>query len=262
MNTVAQASVEVETRGAVGWITLNRPASINAINDSMRQQLPAALVALDGDDSVRVIVLRGAGERGFCAGADLKEKPVAAAATGIPARPGWIEEFDRIAKPVIAAIHGYCFGGGLEIALACDLRIASADAVFALPETGLGLIPGGGGTQRLPKLIGLGRGLDLLVTGERIDAAKALEWGLITRLVATRDALTEEAAALAGQIAARPPIATRHAKQAARRGMELDLPAGLALERALFTELLSGDERREAVAAFRAKHAPTSTSGK
>jgi enoyl-CoA hydratase len=258
MNTVAQASVEVERRGAVGWITLNRPAAINAINDSMRQQLPAALAALDGDESVRVIVLRGAGERGFCAGADLKEKPVTAAATDPPARPGWIEAFDRIAKPVIASIHGYCFGGGLEIALACDLRIASADAVFALPETGLGLIPGGGGTQRLPRIIGLGRSLDLLLTGERIDAAKAFEWGLITRFVATRDALAEESAALAGQIAARPPLATRHAKQAARRGMDLELPAGLALERALFTELLSGDERREAVAAFRAKRAPAS----
>jgi enoyl-CoA hydratase/carnithine racemase len=260
MNTLAQASVEVERRGAVGWITLNRPAAINAINDSMRQQLPSSLVELDGDDSVRVIVLRGAGERGFCAGADLKEKPAAAAATGAPARPGWIEEFDRIAKPMIAAIHGYCFGGGLEIALACDLRIASADAVFALPETGLGLIPGGGGTQRLPRLIGLGRSLDLLVTGERIDAAKALEWGLITRLVATRDALAAESAALAAHIAARPPLATRDVKQAVRKGLELGLHAGLALERALFSELLLGDERREAVAAFREKRAPASNS--
>jgi enoyl-CoA hydratase/carnithine racemase len=258
MNSVTQASVDVERRGAVGWITLNRPAAINAINDSMRQQLPAALVALNDDDSVRVIVLRGAGERGFCSGADLKEKPAAAASGEIPARPGWIEEFDRIAKPMVAAIHGYCFGGGLEIALACDLRIASADAVFALPETGLGLIPGGGGTQRLPRLIGLGRSFDLLVTGERIDAAKALEWGLITRLVATRNALEEESAALADLIAARPPIATRHAKQAAKRGMELGLHAGLALERALFSELVSGDERREAVAAFRERHAPAS----
>jgi enoyl-CoA hydratase len=257
MNTVAQASVEVERRGTVGWVTLNRPTAVNAINDSMRQQLPAALVALNDDDDVRVIVLRGAGERGFCAGADLKEKP-AAASTEVPARPAWIEEFDRIAKPLIAAIHGYCLGGGLEIALACDLRIASADAVFALPETGLGLIPGGGGTQRLPRLIGLGRGLDLLVTGERIDAAKALEWGLITRLVATRDALAAESAALAAHIAARPPRATRHAKQAARRGLELGLHAALALERTLFSELLSGDERREAVAAFRDKRAPAS----
>ena len=259
MNTVAQASVEVQTRGTIGWITLNRPTTINAINDSMRQLLPAALAALNDDDSVRVIVLRGAGERGFCAGADLKEKPAVGHGPG-PAQPAWIDAFDQIAKPLIAAIHGYCLGGGLEIALSCDLRIASADAVFALPETGLGLIPGGGGTQRLPRLIGLGRSLDLLVTGERIDAAKALEWGLITRLVATRDALAAESAALAAHIAARPPLATRDVKQAVRKGLELGLDAGLALERALFSELLSGDERREAVAAFREKRTPASNS--
>ncbi len=258
MNTLGQGAVEVERRDGVGWVTLNRPSAINAIDDSIRQQLPAALKSLDEDSGIRVIVLRGAGDRGFCAGADLKEKPAVTASTEVPARSGWIEEFDRIAKPLIAAIHGYCFGGGLEIALACDLRIASADAVFALPETGLGLIPGGGGTQRLPRLIGLGRGLDLLVTGERIDAAKALEWGLITRLVATRDALEAESAALAGRIAARPALATRHAKQAAKKGMELGLHAGLALERALFSELLRGDERREAIAAFREKRAPAS----
>lgn len=259
MDTLGQGAIEVERQDGVGWITLNRPAAINAINDSIRQQLPAALAALDDDPAVHVIVLRGAGERGFCAGADLKEEPVDAAlpdSRDARARPGWIEWFDRMAKPVIAAIHGYCLGGGLEIALACDLRIASADAVFALPETGLGLIPGGGGTQRLPRIIGLGRTLDLLISGDRIDAAKALEWGLITRLVATRAELATEAAALAGRIAARPPLATRSAKQAARAGAELELRAGLELERTLFTVLLTGDERREAVAAFREKRAP------
>lgn len=258
INTLGQGAVEIEQRNGVGWVTLNRPAAINAIDDSIRQQLPAALKSLDEDSGIRVIVLRGAGERGFCAGADLKERLAVVASTEVPPQSGWIEQLERIAKPVIAAIHGYCLGGGLEIALVCDLRIASADAVFALPETGLGLIPGGGGTQRLPRLIGLGRSLDLLVTGERIDAAKALEWGLITRFVATHDALAEESAALADLIAARPPIATRHAKQAAKRGMELGLHAGLALERALFSELLSGDERREAVAAFREKRASAS----
>jgi enoyl-CoA hydratase/carnithine racemase len=259
MNTLGQGAVEVERRDGVGWVTLNRPAAINAINDSIRQQLPAALKSLDEDPGVRVIMLRGAGERGFCAGADLKEEPAApepAASGDARSQPGWIESFDRISKPVIAAIHGYCLGGGLEIALACDLRIASADAVFSLPETGLGLIPGGGGTQRLPRIIGLGRCLDLLVTGDRIDAARALEWGLITRLVATREALAADAAALAGHIAARPPLATRYAKQAARAGAELELHAGFGLERALFTKLLSGDERREAVGAFREKRAP------
>ncbi len=235
MNSHPPPSVVVETRDAVAWVTLSRPAAINAIDDSIRRGLPAALAALDSDDAVAVIVLQGAGERGFCAGADLKEKPPASPA----ARPGpeWIGAFDRVGKPVIAAIHGYCLGGGLEIALACDLRVATADAVFALPETGLGLIPGGGGTQRLPRVVGLGRSLELLLTGERIDAARALEWGLVNRLAPTREALAAEAAALAGGIASRPTLATRHAKRAARAALELGLEAGLRLERELFGEL-------------------------
>ena len=244
MNNEAQPSVLVEARDAVAWVTLNRPAAINAIDDSIRTGLPAALAALDADARIRVIVLQGAGERGFCAGADLKEKPGGVRPARAPRpSPDWIASLDRVGKPVIAAIHGYCLGGGLEIALACDLRIASADAVFALPETGLGLIPGGGGTQRLPRLVGLGRGLELVLTGDRIDAARALEWGLIKGLAPTREAMAAAAAALAGRIAARPPLATRHAKRAARAGLELGLEAGLGLERELFGELRAGAAR-------------------
>ena len=259
MESLGQGAVEVERRAGVAWITLNRPESINAINDSIRQHVPAALQALDANPDVHVIVVRGAGERGFCAGADLKERPAVENpldARVLRARTTWIESFDRVAKPVIAQIHGFCLGGGLEIALACDLRIASADAVFALPETGLGLIPGGGGTQRLPRIIGLGRAMDMLLTGERIDASEALRSGLISRLVPDHAALATEAAALAERIAARPPLATCFAKEAARVGLQIDLPAGLRLERALFTLLLSGDERREALAAFREKRPP------
>jgi enoyl-CoA hydratase/carnithine racemase len=253
MEKSEQEPVLVERRDGVAWITLNRPEAINAINDAIRRQLPAALEASEADPAIRVIVLVGSGERGFCAGADLKEKPAdippGGAASG--PTPAWIEAFDGVQKPLLAAVHGYCLGGGLEIALACDLRLASADAVFALPETGLGLIPGGGGTQRLPRIVGLGRSLDLLITGERIDAARALEWGLITRLLPTRDALEAEAAALAARIAARPPLATGAAKRAARTGAELELQAGLRLERTLFAELREGDERRAALAQFR-----------
>lgn len=253
------AALVVERDAGVGWITLNRPESINAINDAIRQDLPASLRSLDADPDVRVIVLRGAGDRGFCAGADLKERSVpddAPNARSTAERSSWIEAFDRVAKPVIASIHGFCLGGGLEIALACDLRIASADAVFALPETGLGLIPGGGGTQRLPRLVGLGHALELVLTGDRIDAATAHRMGLVTRLAPDREVLATETAALARRLAARPPLATCFVKEATRAGVELELQAGLRLERALFTLLLSSDERREAVAAFREKRSP------
>lgn len=259
MNSSHNEATLVERQDGVGWITLNRPDSINAINDAIRREVPAALREFDEDRRVRVIVLRGAGPRGFCAGADLKEqRPAAPAATAStpPAGASWIEAFDQARKPVIAALHGYCLGGGLEIALACDLRLASADAVFGLPETGLGLIPGGGGTQRLPRIVGLGRALDLLFSGERIDAAEAHRIGLITRLAPSREALAEQAGQLAQRLAQRPPTAMRYAKEAAKAGMELEIGAGFRLEQDLFSKLLTSEERLEAAAAFREKRPP------
>jgi len=253
MTTESEPVVVIQSANGVGWITLNRPTKINAINDAIRTGLPAALEAFDEDDEVHIIVVQGSGPRGFCAGADIKEDrpiegPVAARRRLM--RAPWIESFDRVSKPVLASIHGFCFGGGLEIALACDIRIASADAQFALPETGLGLIPGGGGTQRLPRLIGLAKALDLLITGDRIDAAEALRCGLITRLAADRESLAHETAALANRIAARPSIATRYVKEAARASPDLDR-AGFRLERDLFSLLLSTEDRLTAAAAFR-----------
>lgn len=253
-------TILVKHRNGVGWITLNRPESINAFNNTMRREVQAALRQLDEDRRVRVIALRGAGTRGFCVGADLKEErpatSAAATARSQPCSANWIQSFDYVGKPLIAAIHGYCLGGGLEIALACDIRVASSDAVFALPETGLGLIPGGGGTQRLPRIIGLGRALDLLISGDRIDAAEAHRIGLITRICGSAETFTANATEFAERIAQRPPIATRIVKEAARHGMELDINAGLRLERDLFSMLLSTAERREATAAFREKRAP------
>ena len=261
MTTETEAEVTIHRAGGVGWITLNRPKTINAINDAIRTGVPAALDDFDRDDDVRVIVLQGSGPRGFCAGADIKEsKPVEGpvAARHRLMKAPWIESLDRVSKPVIASIHGYCFGGGLELALACDIRIASADAMFALPETGLGLIPGGGGTQRLPRLIGLAKALDLLITGERIDAAEALRCGLITRLVPERDALAQATEDLATRIAARPAVATRYVKEAARAGMDLDLKSGFRVERDLFSLLLSTEERLAAAAAFKNKQSAKS----
>jgi enoyl-CoA hydratase/carnithine racemase len=258
MATESEPEVKVHAGDGVGWITLNRPTSINAINDAIRTGVPAALEELDRDDTIRVIVIQGSGPRGFCAGADIKEsKPVEGpvAARHRLMKAPWIESLDRVSKPVIASIHGYCFGGGLEIALACDIRIASPDAQFSLPETGLGLIPGGGGTQRLPRLVGLAKALDMMITGDRIDAGEALRFGLVTRISTDRDSLERETGELARRIAARPAVATRYAKEAAKAGIDLDLRAGLRVERDLFALLLSSEERLAAAAAFRAKSA-------
>lgn len=255
-------AVEVERRGAVGWIVLNRPDQINAINDDIRRGVPAALAELDSDPSVRVIVIRGAGERGFCAGADIKERRATESSIQVRRRmqkSRWIEALDRTEKPVIAAIHGYCMGGGMELALACDVRFAAPDAVFALPETGLGLIPGGGGTQRLGSVVGPGRALDLLLTGDRVDAAQALVIGLVTRVAGSVDSLGDEVTALAERIAVKPPTATLFVKQAARASTQLDLKSGLDLELDLFAMLVPMHDVKEAALAFREKRPPCFT---
>lgn len=260
--TASGPAVEVERRGAIGWIVLNRPDQINAINDDIRRGVPAALAELDGDPSVRVIVIRGAGERGFCAGADIKERRAAESSVQVRRRmqkSRWIEALDRTEKPVIAAIHGYCMGGGMELALACDVRFAAPDAVFALPETGLGLIPGGGGTQRLGSVVGPSRALDLLLTGDRMDAAQALAIGLVTRVAGSADALDDEVTALAERIAGKSPTATLFVKQAARAATQLDLRSGLDLELDLFAMLVPMHDVKEAALAFREKRAPCFT---
>lgn len=260
--TAAGPAVEVQRRGAVGWIVLNRPGQINAINDDIRRGVPAALAELDADPSVRVIVIRGAGERGFCAGADIKERRAAESSVQVRRRmqkSRWIEALDGTEKPVIAAIHGYCMGGGLELALACDLRFAAPDAVFALPETGLGLIPGGGGTQRLGSVVGPGRALDLLLTGDRMDAHRALAIGLVTRVADSADSLDNEVTELAERIAVKPPTATLFVKQAARAATQLDLKSGLDLELDLFAMLVPMHDVKEAALAFREKRAPCFT---
>ncbi len=255
-------AINYERRESVAWITLTRPDQINAINDNVRNGLVQALEQADADAEVRAIVLTGSGPRGFCAGADIKE--ARGAETPVEARrrmlrATYLDALERATKPTIAAIHGICMGGGFEIALACDIRIASADAIFALPETGLGLIPGGGGTQRLPRIVGLGRALDLMLTGDRIDAQEAFRIGAISRLVADNTQLATEAEKVALRIGAKPPTATAYAKEAARSGIELDLKAGLQLEKTLFTMLLTTEDRREAAAAFKEKRKPNFT---
>jgi len=256
------AAVRVERNGKTAWIVLNRPEQINAINDEIREAVPRALLELDSDPAVSVIVIRGEGPRGFCAGADIKEKRGPESSLQVRRRmerSRWIETLDRVAKPVIAALHGFCMGGGMELALACDIRYAAPDTVMALPETGLGLIPGGGGTQRLSRLVGHGVAMDMLLTGERLDARRAKEIGLVSRLSAAPASLLDEVQALADRIAVRSPMATAYAKQAARAALELDLRRGLDHELDLFALLAPSQDVKEAALAFKEKRVPVFT---
>lgn len=261
-STVVNAAVTIEREGALAWVVLTRSAQINAINDDIRHGVPQALRELDADPSVRVIAIRGDGARGFCSGADIKEKRAPETAIEVRRRmqgARWIEAIDAVQKPVIAAVHGYCMGGGMELALACDIRYAAPDAVFSLPETALGLIPGGGGTQRLARVVGPGRAMDLLLTGERLDARAAMDIGLITRIATESGALVEEVRAFALRIAARAPAATLSVKRAARSALDLELRQGLDLELDLFAMLKPSDDAREAALAFSEKRPPQFT---
>jgi len=255
-------AVSVVRQGRIGWIVLTRPAQINAINDDIRKGVPLALQDLEADSAIRVIVIRGEGPRGFCAGADIKEQRGPETSLEVRRRmqdARWVEAFDAAEKPTIAAIHGYCMGGGMELALACDIRFATPDAVFSLPETALGLIPGGGGTQRLPRVVGLGRAMDLLLTGDRLSADEAKAIGLVTRLASVPDKLVEEVRDFAMRIALRAPAATLYVKRAARAALDMDLKRGLDLELDLFALLKPSDDAKEAANAFREKREPRFT---
>ena len=259
---VINDAVHMHCDGAVGWVVLTRPGQINAINDAIRVGVPAALERLENNESIHVIVIRGEGERGFCAGADIKEKRGPETSIQVRKRmegARWIEAIDAVSKPVIVAIHGYCMGGGLELALACDIRFASPNAVLALPETGLGLIPGGGGTQRLCRVVAPGHALDLLLTGERLDAEKARQIGLVSRVAKSADTLLDEVSALALQIAGKSPMASVYAKRAARAASEVDLKKGLDLELDLFSLLATTKDAKEAALAFAERRAPQFT---
>ncbi len=245
-------------RDPIAWITLNRPEAMNAISDSVRTALPELIARAEADDSVRVMVISGAGERAFCAGADVKgfnavESLVQFRQTRAHAH--WIGAFDRARKPIIAAIHGYCLGGGLEIAMACDIRIAAEGAKFALPEVSRGTIPGAGGTQRIARLIGLGRALDMVLSAEQMSAEDALRVGLISRLVPRAELMTA-AETLAKRVASHAPLAVLLAKEAVRGSLDTDLPAGLRIEADLAALVSSTEDRIEAGKAFREKRKP------
>ena len=220
---------------AVAVVSLNRPRQLNAYNVAMRDELHATLHAIEDDPEVRVMILRGAGPS-FSTGGDVSE--FGSAPSPVRAREvRWLRDnwglLSQLPQPTIAAVHGYTAGGGLEMALLCDMCLAADDAVFFLPETGLGMIPGVGGTQTAPRAIGLGRALDLVLTGKRLDAGEALKIGLVNRVVPRRALLTA-AKSLAYTLCRHRPRTVRLAKRAVRRGTDLGLADGLRLERRLF----------------------------
>jgi methylglutaconyl-CoA hydratase len=239
-------------------ITLNRPEAANALSVQMLEELYDAILTCKYDRSVRCIVITGAGEKAFCAGADLKERagmdPVQVRKTVSLIREN-INSLELLPQPVIAAVNGVAFGGGTELALACDFRIASETAKLGLTETSLGIIPGAGGTQRLPRLVGKGRAKELIFTARRIDAKEALEIGLVEYAVPP-ESLIDKALEIAGQIVRNGPIAVAQAKFAIDKGYEVDLNTGLAIEQNAYEVTIPTKDRLEGLQAFKEKRSP------
>ncbi|MGH7335373.1 MAG: enoyl-CoA hydratase/isomerase family protein [Candidatus Rokuibacteriota bacterium] len=251
-------TVRFEIAEGVATVTLDRPDVHNAMNDAMRRELTQCFTEVATRDDAHVIVVTGAGERAFSAGADIREfvEPL------VPVRfreqrrrLDFRQAMDRCPQPIIAAIRGYAFGGGLELALACDIRIAGENAQLGLTEINLAIIPGGGGTQRLPRLVGRGKALEMILTGARLPAAEALRIGLVERVVPATEVLPA-ALELARTLATKAPVALRYAKEAVVKGLELPLADGLRLEGDLSTLLRTTEDRVEGARAFLDKRPP------
>lgn len=247
-----------ERRGQVALITLNRPEVMNSLNFPLLLSLKERMQSLHSDTDVRVVIITGAGDKAFCAGADLKER----AAFGEQQVKEFITTIrnlftfiESLNKPVIAAVNGVALGGGMELLLACDMRIASISAVMGLIETRLAIIPGAGGTQRLPRLIGRAKAKELIFTGRRVEAKEALDIGLVNK-VCEPEALIPECMQMAEMILETGPIAIQQAKFAINHGIETDLHTGLAIETNAYWLTIPTEDRLEGLAAFREKRKP------
>lgn len=250
-------TILVERSGGVAIVTINRPEKRNALNIQTRAEGAAVLDQLRADDSVRVAVITGAGDKAFIAGADIGEF---ATRTAIAQREVMLDRslfnaIDGFPKPIIAMVNGYCLGGGCEVALACDIRVASDNASFGQPEINLGIIPGGGGTQRLTRLVGEGRAMEMILSGEIIDAQAALSIGLVNHVVPA-DQLRTKTMEIANRIADKSPIALRLAKEAVKLASRSNLDEGLRREVDLFALCFSSEDKDEGVKAFLEKRKP------
>lgn len=247
-----------EQKDRIGLVTLNRPDRLNAVNQQMVREIPQLMAELRGRDDIGMVIITGAGDRAFSAGADISEFEGVGLANafgfirGFQAATGAIE---ALGKPVIAAVNGLALGGGCEIALACTLRILSEKARLGVPEVNLGVIPGGGGTQRLPRLIGKGNGLYYILTGEQMDAQEAYRLGLAQK-VAPAEQLMETAIKVANTILSKGPLAIKMALLSAQTGLNVDLESGLILEAAVANVVLSSEDKKEGSQAFLEKRPP------
>ena len=258
---MSAATLLVEREGAVQIVTINRPKVLNALNTQTIDELEQVMRDAQRDDDVRALVITGAGEKSFVAGADINELAALSPAQGQRHGRRGQAVFDRIehlGKPVIAAVNGFALGGGCELAMACTLRIASENARFGQPEINLGTIPGYAGSQRLPRLVGKGRALEILLSGDLLSAPRAYEIGLVNKVVAAAE-LMNEAKKLATALAAKAPLATRYIIEAVNHGMEMPLADAQFLEASLFGLVASSDDMKEGTRAFLEKRQATWT---
>lgn len=250
-------TIQIEKRGQVAVLTINRPEKLNALNSKVHAEGVALLRQLRADDAVRVLVIKGAGEKSFVAGADISEFAGQTAVTerNLFHEPTLFNSIDNFPKPVIAMINGFCLGGGCELALACDIRLASEKARFGQPEINLGIIPGGGGTQRLTRLVGEGKSMEMILTGDMIDAQTAFNLGLVNHVFAPEE-LEAKTLGMANKIAEKSPIALQMAKEAVKLASRSNLDEGLRREIDLFAICFSTEDKEEGVAAFLEKRKP------
>jgi enoyl-CoA hydratase/carnithine racemase len=252
------STVLMERDGHLAHLILNRPEVLNAINNNLGQELIGAAESLAGDDSVWAVILRGAGDRAFCSGADLRARRDFTPEQWAEQRALFRHMFAKlrsVPQPMIAAVHGFALGGGTELAMLADFIVAADDAVFGLTEVSLGILPGGGGTQSLPRMIGRNRAKELIYTARRIPADEALHLGLVNHVV-PRSELLPKAVALAEEIMRNSPFSVRQVKWAIDQGADLPFEEGLEREHTAYMRAIASEDRREGIAAFNERRRP------